>query len=36
MPVFAVGTGYQDGAVVVALFGDGVGGPRGAGRAGEG
>ncbi len=36
MPVFAVGTGYQDGAVVVALFGDCVGGPRCTGRAGDG
>lgn len=36
MPVFAFGASYQDGAVMVALFGDGVGGARGAGFAGEG
>lgn len=33
--VLATGTGDEDGAVVVAVFGDGVGGARVAGFAGE-
>lgn len=36
VPVFALGAGYQDGAIMVALFGDCVGRARGAGFAGEG
>lgn len=36
MSVFAAGTGDENGAGVVALFGDAVRGARGTGLAGEG